>query len=41
MTRPDARPLKLAAQAEKRRIAMAIREAGGLFTEIGVHYLTV
>jgi transposase len=45
MTHPDARTLKPAAQAEKRRIAMTMREAGQTFTEIGValgvHYATV
>jgi transposase len=42
---PDARTLTPAAQAEKRRIAMAMREEGRTFTEIGatlgVHYMTV
>ncbi len=45
MTHPDARTLKPAAQAEKRRIAMAMREAGETFSAIGaalgVHYMTV
>jgi transposase len=45
MTHPDARTLTPAAQAEKRRIAMTMREAGGSFTDIGrvlgVHYMTV
>jgi len=45
MTHPDARTLTPAAQAEKRRIAMAMREEGRTFTEIGaalgVHYMTV
>jgi len=45
MTQPDARTLKPAAQAEKRRIAMTMREAGTSFSEIGralgVHYMTV
>ena len=35
MTHPDARTLKPAAQAEKRRIAMTMREAGTRFSEIG------
>ena len=45
MTHPDARTLPPAAQAEKRRIAMTMREAGDSFTVIGqtlgVHYMTV
>ena len=45
MTHPDARTLAPAAQAEKRRIAMTMREAGDSFTVIGqtlgVHYMTV
>jgi len=45
MIHPDARTLPPAAQAEKRRIAMTMREAGDSFTEIGqalgVHYMTV
>ena len=45
MTHPDARTLAPAAQAEKRRIAMTMREAGDSFTAIGlalgVHYMTV
>jgi len=45
MTHPDARTLKPAAQAEKRRIAMTMREAGTGFSDIGralgVHYMTV
>ena len=45
MTHPDARTLKPAAQAEKRRIAMSMREAGDSFSDIGralgVHYMTV
>lgn len=45
MTHPDARTLPPAAQAEKRRIAMAMREDGASFSEIGralgVHYMTV
>jgi transposase len=45
MTHADARTLKPAAQAEKRRIAMAMREAGDSFSDIGralgVHYMTV
>ncbi|HET7631993.1 MAG TPA: IS630 family transposase [Gemmatimonadaceae bacterium] len=45
MTHPDARTLPPAAQAEKRRIAMAMREAGATFSAIGaalgVHYMTV
>jgi transposase len=45
MTHPDARTLTPAAQAEKRRTAMAMRERGASFTEIGravgVHYMTV
>jgi hypothetical protein len=35
MMHPDARTLKQAAQAEKRRIARTMREAGQRFTEIG------
>ena len=45
MTHPDARTLKPAAQAEKRRIAMTMREADTGFSEIGralgVHDMTV
>jgi transposase-like protein len=45
MTHPDARTLPPAAQAEKRRLAMAMREAGTSFSEVGralgVHYMTV
>ena len=41
MTHPDARTLKPAAQAEKRRMAMAMREAGETFSAVGVHYMTV
>lgn len=45
MSHPDARTLKPAAQAEKRRIAMAMRDAGTSFSDIGrtlgVHYMTV
>ncbi len=45
MTHPDARTLPPAAQAEKRRLAMTMREAGESFTAIGaavgVHYMTV
>lgn len=45
MTHPDARTLKPAAQAEKRRLAMMMREAGDSFSDIGrtlgVHYMTV
>ena len=45
MTHPDARTLPPAAQAEKRRIAMTMRDAGDSFTAIGqalgVHYMTV
>lgn len=45
MSHPDARTLKPAAQAEKRRIAMSMREAGTSFSQIGrvlgVHYATV
>ena len=45
MTHPDARTLKPAAQAEKRRIAMTMREADTSFSEIGralgVHDMTV
>jgi len=45
MTHPDARTLPPAAQAEKRRIAMTMREVGNSFTAIGqalgVHYMTV
>lgn len=45
MSHPDARTLAPAAQAEKRRIAIGLREAGGSFVEIGrllgVHYMTV
>jgi hypothetical protein len=45
MTHPDARTLKPAAQAEKRRIAMTMGEAGSRFSEIGsalgVHYRMV
>jgi len=45
MTHPDARTLKPAAQAEQRRIAMTLREAGARFSAIGrtlgVHYMTV
>ncbi|MHB0949813.1 MAG: IS630 family transposase [Gemmatimonadaceae bacterium] len=45
MTHPDARTLTPAAQAETRRIAMAMREGGASFTAIGhalgVHYMTV
>ena len=45
MTHPDARTLPPAAQAEKRRLAMTMREAGAKFTAIGlavgVHYATV
>ena len=45
MVHPDARTLPPSAQAEKRRIAMTMREAGDSFTKIGqalgVHYMTV
>ncbi len=45
MTLPDARTLPPAAQEEKRRTAMRLREAGESFTAIGrllgVHYATV
>lgn len=45
MPHPDARTLKPAAQAEKRRIAMTMREGGASFSDIGhalgVHYMTV
>ena len=45
MSHPDARTLPPSAQAEKRRIAMTMREAGDTFTAIGqtlgVHYMTV
>jgi len=45
LTHPDARTLRLAAEAEKRRIAMTVREAGTSVSEIGralgVHYMTV
>ena len=45
MTHPDARTLAPAAQMEKRRLAMTMREAGESFSEIGralgVHYMTV
>ena len=45
MTHPDARTLPPAAQAEKRRIAVALREAGDTFSAIGaalgVHSMTV
>lgn len=45
MTHPDARTLPPAAQEEKRRTAMRLREEGRSFTEIGallgVHYATV
>ena len=45
MTHPDARTLPPAAQAEKRRIAMTMREGGASFSDIGralgVHYMTV
>ena len=45
MTHPDARTLAPAAQMEKRRIAMTMREQGDSFSAIGlalgVHYMTV
>ena len=45
MVHPDARTLDPAAQFEKRRIAMTMREAGETFSAIGqalgVHYMTV
>ena len=45
MTHPEARTLKPAAQAEKRRIAMTMREADTSFSKIGralgVHDMTV
>jgi len=45
MPHPDARTLPPAAQAEKRRVAMMLREAGESFSAIGavvgVHYMTV
>lgn len=45
MSHPDARTLPPAAQAEKRRLAMTMREGGESFSEIGrvlgVHYMTV
>ena len=45
MAHPDARTLPPAAQVEKRRIAVAMREAGDTFSAIGaalgVHYMTV
>lgn len=45
MTHPDARTLDPAAQMEKRRLAMTLREAGESFSAIGrtvgVHYMTV
>lgn len=45
MRHPDARTLAPSAQAEKRRIAMTMREAGESFSVIGrtlgVHYMTV
>ena len=45
MTHPDARTLAPAAQMEKRRIAMTMREQGDSFTGIGlalgVHHMTV
>src|SRR5690349_16152266 len=45
MTHPDARTLPPAAQEEKRRTAIRLREEGRSFTEIGallgVHYATV
>jgi len=45
MQHPDARTLPPAAQAEKRRLAMMMREAGDRFSDIGrvlgVHYMTV
>lgn len=45
MSHPDARTLAPAAQAEKRRIAMMMREAGSSFSAIGqalgIHYMTV
>jgi transposase len=45
MPHPDARTLPPAAQAEKRRLAMTMREAGESFSAIGaalgVHYMTV
>ena len=45
MPHPDARTLPPAAQAEKRRLAMTMGEAGQSFTAIGaalgVHYMTV
>jgi transposase len=45
MVHPDARTLDPAAQCEKRRIAMTMREAGETFSAIGqalgVHYMTV
>lgn len=45
MFHPDARTLALAAQAEKRRIAIGLHEEGKSFVEIGrllgIHYMTV
>jgi transposase len=45
MSLPDARTLPAAAQQEKRRTAITLREAGQSFTDIGrvlgVHYMTV
>ena len=45
MPHPDARTLTPTAQAEKRRIAMTMRETGASFSAIGralgVHYMTV
>ena len=45
MVHPDARTLAPAAQAEKRRIAMTMGDAGDTFSAIGaalgVHYMTV
>lgn len=45
MSHPDARTLAPAAQAEKRRVAVTMREAGTSFSAIGqalgVHYMTV